>query len=304
MILKSEKNRMDSEFRESLKEQVKVIDISDEDYPDKLRRIDKPPKKLFCLGDISLLKSQSLGVVGSRKASEYGKQVALKIGEKAGRYGITIVSGMAKGIDGFSHRGALISAGKTIAVLGCGCNICYPKDNFKLYKDIIHNGLIISEYEIDVEPRPFRFPERNRIISALSDALVVVEAGTNSGSLITAELAATQGKEVFSVPGNITAHFSLGTNKLISDGARIVTVIDDIFIEGGFNSLNATEDEIKLAPREKEIYDIIYQFGETSIDHLCSIMDKSVVEINGIIGVLEIKGLISYSYGKVFLAKF
>lgn len=279
---------------------MKIINIEDKEYPERLKLISKPPRSLFCMGDTSLLNMPALAVVGSRKASEYGKQVAIKIGERAAQYGVCVVSGMAKGIDSFGHRGALLGKGKTVAVLGSGCNVCYPRENKKLYEDILDKGLIISEYPPDTEPMPFRFPERNRIIAGLSNALVVVEAGTNSGSLITAELAAEQGKEVFAVPGNITGHFSLGTNKLISDGARIVPVIDDIFTEGGYEQLILKEEDMGLSPKEKEIYDLIGRNGEITVDSLCSLTGKTVVEINGIIAMLEMKGLVSYSYGKVF----
>ncbi len=287
-----------------LKEEIRILEISDDAYPDKLRNIEDPPKKIFCIGNIELLHKKGIGIVGSRKASEYGKRVAMKIGNLAAENDILVIGGMAKGIDSFGHIGVLAGGGETIAVLGSGVDVCYPKENQKLYDEIKKKGLIISEYDLGQEPRPYMFPKRNRIIVGLSENVVVVEAGTNSGSLITAEIAAEQGKEVFAVPGNITAHFSLGTNKLIADGAKIVTVIPDIFMDLVDEINIKKEIEESLGEDEKIIYEIVKKCGEISIDNLCNVLNKNVVEINGILTVLEMKGILAYSFGKIFLAKF
>ena len=209
---------------------IRIIKKEDKAYPELLRNIKDPPKELYCIGDIRLLAGKKLAVVGSRKCSEYGRTTAMRIGETAARNNVTVVSGMAKGIDRFAHLGALKAGGKTIAVLGCGVNICYPKENRELYERIASQGLLISELPPDTPPAPYTFPQRNRIISGLSEAVTVVEAGTGSGALITAESAASQGRDVFAVPGNINSQYSLGTNKLLTDGATPIAVIDDIFI--------------------------------------------------------------------------
>ncbi len=274
------------------------------DYPKSLLTIKDAPEILYCIGDLSLMRKKCIAVVGSRKCTEYGKQTAMKIGKTAAQNGIVIVSGMAKGIDSFAHLGALRNGGETIAVLGCGADICYPAANRKLYEEIIQKGLIISEIEPGREPIPYMFPRRNRIISGLSMAVTVVEAGTGSGSLITADFAASQGKEVFSVPGNISSFCSLGTNKLIMDGARAIAVVDDIFTELGIRLKTAPEELETLGKDEAEIFEIVKANGETTVDFLCQKLQKDAFFINGIVGVLEVKGLVSYSLGKIFVAKF
>lgn len=282
---------------------VKVVEKGEELYPEKLAEIDNPPERLFCIGDLRLLKKRAVAVVGSRKASEYGKQVAMRIGKEAAENGVVLVSGMAKGIDSFGHLGALKSTGETIAVLGCGIDVCYPKENMKLYEEIKESGLIVSEYPPGTAPKPYMFPERNRIISALSEVIVVVEAGSNSGSLITAEIGASQGKTVMAVPGNINAHFSLGTNKLIADGAAIVTVVDDVFLAMGVEPSISEEEKAQLGEGEEALYRLVKEQGEVSTDFLCSTLNKTIVEVNGLVTVLEMKGLVAYSLGRIFAVK-
>lgn len=183
--------------------EIKNVELDSEDYPPLLRFIKDPPKRLYYSGDLSLCKTLCLAVVGARHGSPYGRWAAYQIARKAAEYGVTIVSGMASGVDSAAHKGALDVRGKTIAVLGCGADICYPKSNLELMQKIRKTGLILSEYPPGSRPLAFQFPLRNRIISGLSRAVVIAEAGLSSGSLITAERAAEQGREVFAVPGNI-----------------------------------------------------------------------------------------------------
>ncbi len=283
---------------------ISIVKKEDEEYPENLRLIKNPPEQLYCIGDIGLLKRRCLGVVGSRKCSEYGKQTAMKIAKTAAENDIVIVSGMAKGIDSFSHMGALRNGGKTIAVLGCGVDVCYPAENRKLYEEIKQKGLVVSEAEPGKQPLPYLFPLRNRIISGLSEGVTVVEAGTKSGSLITAEIAAEQGKEVFAVPGNINSAYSLGCNKLLTDGARPIAVVDDIFSELGMPLKAAAEEMQQLGSDEAKIYRFVKESGETTIDEICAKLGKDAFFVNGIVAILEIKGLINYSLGKIFVAKF
>ncbi|MBR6585198.1 MAG: DNA-processing protein DprA [Firmicutes bacterium] len=286
------------------KESIRIISKGDRNYPPLLLEIPDPPEKLYCTGDVKLLGKPSLAVVGSRKCSEYGRRVAIKTGSEAARNNLVVVSGMAKGIDSFGHLGALNAGGKTIAVLGCGVDVCYPKENRKIYERIAAEGLIISEYPPGTEPAPYTFPQRNRIISGLSAATVVVEAGTNSGALITAEIAAAQGREVFAVPGNITSQYSLGTNKLIADGARPIAVIDDIFTAMGLTPAVSEALLEELGADEQTVYSLIKENGEVSVDFICRMLDKTPVFVNGIVTVLEMKGLVAYNLGKIFVAKF
>ena len=204
-----------------LKNDIKIINISDDNYPAKLKNIYAPPITIFAKGDISLLNSKSIAIVGSREPSKYGIYVAEKFSKELSKEGITIVSGLARGIDTFAHVGALSSFGKTIAVLGSGIDVVYPKENAKYYREISEKGLIISEYIVGTAPESKNFPQRNRIISGLSDGVLVVEARKNSGTMITTDFALEQGKELYVIPGNITSNLSAGTNNLIKEGAKL-----------------------------------------------------------------------------------
>ena len=211
--------------------QIKEISILDENYPELLKQIYDPPKCLYVMGNLEILNTPSIAIVGCREASEYGKKAATYFSYNLAKQGITIVSGLAKGIDSYSHIGALQAKGKTIAIIGSGLDIIYPKENEQLAKKIIEQGgAIISEYPLGTRPTQDHFPARNRIISGLSKAVLVVEAKEKSGSLITADFAMEQGKEVYAVPGNINSINSVGTNNLIKDGAIPVSNFSDILI--------------------------------------------------------------------------
>ena len=184
---------------------------------------------LYSKGNLKNINNESVAIVGSRMASIYGKKNAYYFSYELAKRNVNIVSGLAKGIDSYSHIGALKAKGKTIAVIGCGIDKIYPKENEKLYHEILKNdGLIISEYIVGTRPEKTNFPRRNRIISGISDAIIVVEAGAKSGSLITANHAINQGKEVWAIPGNINLANSVGTNELIKDGANVLTKLGDI----------------------------------------------------------------------------
>ncbi len=211
---------------------MKILKIENEDYPKKLKNIDNPPKQLYVLGNEKILDDFGLAIIGCRQYSEYGKKVAKDISFKLAKQGIKIISGMARGIDSFAHMGCMVAGGKTIAVLGGGFNNIYPKENIELLKEIIRTGgAVITEYSPDVKPIGANFPLRNRIISGLSDGVVVIEARKKSGTLITVDYALEQGKEIFAVPGNINNSSSQGTNEMIREGAKIVTCIEDILEE-------------------------------------------------------------------------
>lgn len=211
---------------------MKIIKIGDKEYPSKLLNIYNPPKKLYILGNVQILNEFGIAMVGTRYPSKYGEETAKSLSFNLAKHKVNVISGMAKGIDAASHKGCIMGKGKTIAVLGSGFNHIYPKENIKLFEEIIKTGgTVITEYEENVLPKPENFPKRNRIISGLSDGVVVVEAARRSGSLITAEFALEQGKDVFAVPGNIFSPLSKGTNELIQDGAKLVTSIFDILEE-------------------------------------------------------------------------
>ena len=214
--------------------EIKEIYINSGDYPERLRNIYDPPKKLYVLGNFKILKEKAIAIVGSRKATEYGKKVAFQISQELTKENINIVSGLAIGIDTYAHLGAISiqNQASTIAVLGSGIDEMYPKENTELARKIIQTGgCIVSEYPLGTKPNKINFPQRNRIISGLSEGVVVVEASEKSGSLITAEFGIEQGKEIFAVPGNIDNPLNRGTNKLIQDGAKMVLSSKDILEE-------------------------------------------------------------------------
>ena len=202
--------------------------IEDKEYPEHLKNIEDPPQMLYYTGDISLIKYPLVGIVGTRRCSQYGRWAASEIAKKVAGCGISVVSGMAEGIDSASHWGCISMDVPTVAVFGTGVDVCFPSCNQKLYQRIQKDGLILSEYPPGARGYKKNFPERNRIISALSKSLVVVEGLPRSGSMITARLAAEQGRDLFAVPGNINQPCSLGVNKLIADGAYPILDIDSV----------------------------------------------------------------------------
>lgn len=288
-----------------MEEKFRIVSIMESEYPAQLRLLgNKAPEKLWCAGDVSLLNRRCAAVVGSRKPSTYGKNTAFEVGKKLAGYDIVTVSGMAMGCDSEAHKGALKENGKTIAVLGCGIDICYPKRNRQLYESIMKEGLIISEFPLGTPPLPANFPQRNRIISGLSDLTIVIEATLSSGSLITAGFAAEQGREVMAVPGCISNPLSMGCNKLIQDGVMPVVSLDDIVRTLGIEiSERTSEDSFELGKDEKIIYNAVKINGEMSVDFIAASTKKSISEVNSIVGILEIKGFLLSSMGKISVAK-
>ena len=292
------------------KEIIRSVSPKDDVYPIKLKEFLHDISTIYYKGDLSLADKPSIAVVGSRDCTAYGRAVAVEIGRRASCYGVQVVSGLAKGIDGAGHAGALESGGKTIGVVANGLDIYYPQENRKLQDRIGEEGLLISEYPEGVEARHWHFPTRNRIISALADAVIVVEANTRSGSLITAECAIEQGKEVYAVPGNIMSQKSLGTNKLISIGARPLVYVDEVFqdmIRMGIIShpgdLEDPEKGSNLGSAEKGVISVLKEYGELPFDDLAKRLKISISELNGIVSVLEIKGLVFSEMGKIMIAK-
>lgn len=210
---------------------AQLIAISDSRYPEALRKIFDPPPVLFAKGRVDLLSSVSLGVVGTRHPTPYGVAAAERLAGDLARAGVTITSGMARGIDTAAHKAALAAEGMTVAVLGCGVDVVYPSENRKLAAEIAAKGLILSEFPMEAVAFPQNFPIRNRVISGLSVGILVVEGAQYSGSAITARLAIDQGREVFAVPGNITSKMSWGPNLLIKQGAKLVQDWNDIVVD-------------------------------------------------------------------------
>lgn len=213
---------------------IEEINIGNGDYPEQLKNIYDPPLRLYVLGNKAILKEKGIAIVGTRNPTEYGKKVAIQFAKQLSEKGINIISGLAVGIDTCAHLGNLqvYDKAKTIAVLGNGLDEIYPKGNINLAKQIIKSGgCIISEYPIGTKPERINFPQRNRIISGLSKGVLVIEAREKSGSLITADFALEQGREVFAVPGDMGKLTSVGTNNLIKQGAKLVTTYEEILYE-------------------------------------------------------------------------
>lgn len=288
----------------SMDDKIKIIDIDSDYYPDNLRMIRNPPERLYCIGNVQLLKKRSVAVIGSRKYTLYGKIVSQMIGKELALAKIPVISGLAYGIDSFSHEGTVSVGGEAIAVLGTGIDIIYPVRNAWLYKAIKKRGVIVSEYPPGTSGSKFTFPQRNRIISCLSEAVVVVEAGLNSGSLFTAEYANEQGKTVYAVPGNINSQFSVGTNKLIKDGAIPMISVGEIAADiAGYEHVPTKIEEKSLGGDELRVYDVIRKCNGCTIDFVAHNLNINAGKVSAILTVLEIKGAIITYGGKVFLAK-
>ncbi|HLD82430.1 MAG TPA: DNA-processing protein DprA [Candidatus Omnitrophota bacterium] len=225
------KEDVGKEFSLAKKQGLRIIILDDEDYPENLKNIPDPPIVLYTKGKLLPQDKLAIGIVGSRRASFYGLSCAEKFAADLAKQGFTIVSGMARGIDTCAHRGALKQAGRTLAVMGSGFNQIYPPENKELADEISKNGAVISEFPINEKPLKENFPRRNRVISGLSLAVLVVEAARNSGALITADFALEQGRDVFALPGKIDSSASFGTNGLIKQGAKLVSCVDDILEE-------------------------------------------------------------------------
>ena len=237
---------------------VEVVPIGSPDYPERLLPLADPPPLLFLRGDASLLRGATVAVVGSRAPSPVGRRTAERIGQDLARVGVVVVSGMALGIDGAAHRGALRSGGGTIAVLGSGPERAYPAANRDLFREIIQSGLIVTEFPPDEPAFPFNFPRRNRIIAALSFGVVVVEAGPGSGALITADHALDLGVEVFAVPGSVELKQSHGPNRLIQEGAQLVTAAREVVEALGWS----TDPEPAAGEREPAVGDLALAAGD------------------------------------------
>lgn len=229
---KEYKEKIDKHIEYMIKNDIDIITIEDKMYPKSLKEVYDYPICLYAKGNIELLnKERMIAIIGCREYSEYGKKCAIYFSYNLARKNVIIVSGLARGIDSFSHYGTIKANGKTIAVLGNGLDIIYPKENKRLANEIIQkNGLIVSEYALESVPEKRNFPARNRIISGLSKGVIVIEAKKKSGTLLTVDFALEQGKDIYAVPGNINSLNSVGTNDLIKQGAKLVTNYEEIEI--------------------------------------------------------------------------
>ena len=297
---------------------IDIITISDSKYPNRLKQIPDPPYVLYSIGKIPDDILPHVGIVGSRKGTYYGRSLAVEFAFQLSREGVVIVSGMARGIDTCAHKGALKAGGITAAVLGCGVDIPYPKENMEIMKYIAKSGVILSEYPPGTHPVSGNFPARNRIISGLCDIILVIEAGVRSGALITADFALEQGREVMAIPGNIDSFYSKGTNNLIKQGAKPVSCIDDVleelrvyaavspnndkYVDETMLENNGGVQKYDLTDNESKIMNCLSK-TPLHIDSLCRSTGCSIKELNSILTMLELRGLVTQLPGKQFVKR-
>jgi DNA processing protein len=294
---------------------IRLVTWDEPEYPARLREIYDPPPLLYVRGNADLLNRHTISIVGSRRPTPYGNQMAEKLSQDLADRGLVIVSGLARGIDSSAHRGALkSSSGATIGVLGCGVDVVYPKENKKIFADMEQRGAIVSEFPLGTFPGPQNFPIRNRVISGMSVGVVVVEGAQYSGSLITARLAMEFGREVFAVPGNATQLTSFGPNQLIKQGAKLVTSWEDVIeelptpiraelipVESANSEQRTLLVEQALEPNERVLYDLL-SFDEAR--HVDDLMERSGLTSSEVLASLfdlELKSVVRQLPGKQFL---
>lgn len=300
-------NEVEKELKLIENYDISIVTFEDPLYPKNLSHIPDAPPLLYVKGRLKESDELAVAAVGSRMATHYGKTVTEKLCQGLAKKGVTIVSGMARGIDSAAHWGALMGHGRTIAVLGSGLDVIYPEENKKLYERIVENGAVISEFPMGTLPYSQNFPIRNRIISGLSLGVLVVEATHRSGSLITAQLALEQGREVFAVPGSIGSFKSMGTHRLIKQGAKLVENANDIMEEiHPFREMEKETEpypqpkELNLSTSEEAVYNLLEEYP-MHIDELVRKTSHNTGEILSLLLNMELKGVIRQLPGKMFI---
>jgi len=287
-------------------QEIKVIVWSDQNYPRRLEEIEQPPPVLYLRGTLIDEDQWAVAIVGTRRVTPYGRQVAEDIAGSLTSNGITIVSGLARGTDAIAHQAALRNGGRTLAVLGNGVDRIYPPEHSKLAEKIIGHGAVISDYPPGTAPEAANFPPRNRIIAGLSQAVIIVEAGEKSGALITAAFAAEQGREVFAVPGNIHAVQSKGTNLLIREGAHILLDSQDVLETLNFAQVSQQRVARVVLPSdstEAHLYKILGR-EPLHVDEIQRISDLPIEQVTATLTLLELKGMIRQVGGMNYIAVF
>src|SRR5213594_1010846 len=303
--------QIETEIRRIRQAEVTIVPFTDVRYPARLRMIADPPPFLYVKGEIRAEDDKAVAVVGSRSASDYGRKVTRDLSRGLSALGFTVVSGLARGIDGTAHETALRCGGRTIAVLGSGVDRAYPPEHAALYRRISQNGAVVSELPVGTRPMAFNFPPRNRLISGLSLGVVVVEATEKSGSLITAALAVEQGREVFAVPGEVGSSRSRGAHRLIRQGAKLVETVEDI-VEEMAPQLLARSGKAVSAPRRalpssvSETARKIFALLQENTLQVDQVIERSAVPAAQVLEILldlELQGFIRQSPGKIYIAE-
>ncbi len=314
-VLKTKAKDLDRKYLEDLGKRelekasslgIKILFKEEKEFPETLKKISSPPPFLYIKGDLK--KIPLIAVIGARKATPYGKEVAEFITKGLVKNGIGIVSGLARGIDTIAHKTALSQNGYTIGILGCGIDVIYPPENKRLFEEIGEKGALISEFPIGTKPRRENFPRRNRLISGLSQGILVIEAGEKSGTLITAKWALNQGKDIFCVPGSIFSPLSKGTHLLLKEGAILVDSPEDILFHLGTerNKLpsenNQNQEVNELSEKEKEVIKCLSHYP-IHIDELINKIDFPSIELSSILSELELMDIIEILPGKFIKLK-
>ncbi|MFI3207850.1 MAG: DNA-processing protein DprA [Eubacteriales bacterium] len=296
-VIEQAKENWDIEgaYEKAIRQGIKVVTWEENAYPRRLRPYQDAPYALFYKGELPAEEIKTVSIVGARRCSPYGEKYAVEYSKLLVDCGVQVISGMARGIDGLAQRTAIDEGGKSFGVLGCGVDICYPRENIGLYRDLSMKGGIISEQPIGIQPIPANFPLRNRIISGLSDVILIIEAKERSGSLITADLALEQGKEVYALPGMVSSELSRGCNELIKQGAGLLNNAEEFMEDIGIciqnKSRNFKENKIMLETKEKLVYSCLCLEAK----HIDCILEQTKVPIHELMNILitlELKGYI------------
>jgi DNA processing protein len=294
-------------------DRCRLVNWTEPEYPQNLLQIYDPPVMLYVRGNPEALNLPSISIVGTRRPTLYGTQMAERLGRELAARGLVLVSGMARGIDAIGHQGAMAANGRAVGVLGTGVDVCYPKENRKLYEKVLERGAIVSEFPLGTHPAPENFPIRNRIVAGVPLGVVVVEGAQYSGSLITARLAMEFGREVFGVPGNVTQPVSFAPNQLIKQGAKLITngadVIEELPTPVRAALVQAEQPEAEqrnllaaasLNSSEKKIYELLSTDEPKHIDEIVESSGLNSSEVLATLFDLEMKGIIRQTPGKQF----
>lgn len=299
-----EETDLDELYDSILEKDVQVLTLPDEDYPQLLKQIDQSPPVLYVRGRLLPSDDFAVAMVGTRRISAYGQQITRDTSLYLAGHGLTIVSGLARGVDALAHQSALQAGGRTIAVLGSGVDVIYPPEHRQLAEAIIENGAVISDYPLGTQPEGINFPPRNRIISGLSLATVVVEAGERSGALITADFAVEQGRDVFAVPGNVLSPVSKGTNRLIQKGAYALVSPQDVLDVLDLSQVQDFKAARQALPADTTEAKILQSmnYEPVHVDEICNAVGLAVEKVTAALTMMELKGLVQHVGGMRYAA--
>ncbi len=295
---------LDRLYDSILSKDVTVLTLLDEDYPRLLKEIPQSPPVIYIKGELTPADEFAVAIVGTRRLTDYGKQITRDVSLYLAGHGLTIVSGLARGVDGLAHQHALKAGGRTIAVLGSGVDVIYPPEHRKLAEVISESGAVISDYPMGTQPDGINFPPRNRIISGLSLATIVVEAGERSGALITADFAVEQGRDVFAVPGNVLSPASRGTNGLIQKGAFALVSPQDVLDVLDLSQIEAIKSARQVLPpdtTEAKILDVMTH-EPIHVDEICISVGMAVAKVSAALTMMELKGMVQHVGGMRYVA--